>query len=187
VDGHLTDVPIESVYSGVVSLRGIRLLLFLAELNKLEVWATDVGNAYLEARTKEKLYIIAGPEFGNRVGHILIIQKALYGLRTSGLHWHEHFANCLREMGFVPCRAEPDIWLHRNGGVYEYIAVYVDNLAIAAKDPKDIIEVLENMYINSSSRELAQYHFTWGAISGKMKMAHSAWLLRASAVEMTIF
>jgi hypothetical protein len=45
-DGHLTD---ESVYSGVVSLRGFRLVMFLDELNNLEVWATDVSNAYLEA------------------------------------------------------------------------------------------------------------------------------------------
>ena len=28
--GHLTDVPIESMYSGVISLRGIRLMIFLA-------------------------------------------------------------------------------------------------------------------------------------------------------------
>ena len=59
-DGHLTDVPVDSVYRGVVSLQGIRLLLFIAELNKLEAWATDIGNAYLEAKTKEKLFIIAG-------------------------------------------------------------------------------------------------------------------------------
>lgn len=36
-DGHLTDVPVDSVYSGVVSLRGLRMVLFLAELNQLEV------------------------------------------------------------------------------------------------------------------------------------------------------
>jgi Reverse transcriptase (RNA-dependent DNA polymerase) len=78
-DGHLTDVPIDSVYSGIVSLRGFRLVLFLAELNGLQLWATDIGNAYLEAYTTEKLYIIAGPEFGERDGHILVISKALYG------------------------------------------------------------------------------------------------------------
>jgi hypothetical protein len=35
-DGHLTNIPLDSVYSGVVSLRGIRTLIFLAELNKLD-------------------------------------------------------------------------------------------------------------------------------------------------------
>ena len=51
-DGHLTDVPISSVYAGVVSLKGIRLVLFLAKLNGLESWDTDVGNAYLETKTE---------------------------------------------------------------------------------------------------------------------------------------
>ena len=58
-DGHLTKEPMESVYSGVASLRGLRCVMFLAELNKLLLWGGDVGNAYLEALTKEKLYIIA--------------------------------------------------------------------------------------------------------------------------------
>jgi hypothetical protein len=39
-DGHLT-VPLESVYSGVASLRGFRLVLFLSKLNRMELWATD--------------------------------------------------------------------------------------------------------------------------------------------------
>ena len=56
--------PVDSVYSGVVSLRGIRLIVFLAELNNMEIWSADVGNAYLEAKTSERVYIIAGPEFG---------------------------------------------------------------------------------------------------------------------------
>jgi hypothetical protein len=83
-DGHLTDIPLESDYSGVVSLRGFRIVLFLAKLNHLKLWSTDIGNAYLEAYTSEKVYIIAGPEFGEREGHILIISKALYGLQSSG-------------------------------------------------------------------------------------------------------
>ena len=88
-DGHMTKVPVDSVYSGVVSLRGLRMLIFLAELNQMETWATDIGNAYLEALTSEKVAIIAGPEFGKLEGHTLVIYKALYGLRSSGARWHE--------------------------------------------------------------------------------------------------
>jgi hypothetical protein len=145
-DGHLTDVPLESVYSGVVSLRGLRIVTFLAEHNGLELWGTDIGNAYLEAESKERVAIIAGKEFGELEGHILIIFKALYGLRTSGLRWHERFADCLRSMGFTPSKAEPDIWMRDAGDVYEYIAVYVDDLAIAAKNPAEIIEVFQTIH-----------------------------------------
>ena len=36
-DGHLTDIPINSVYSVVVSLCGLRIVLFLIELNRLYI------------------------------------------------------------------------------------------------------------------------------------------------------
>jgi hypothetical protein len=42
-------------------------------------WATDIGNAYLEAMTTENMCIIkAGPEFGELQGNLHIIDKALY-------------------------------------------------------------------------------------------------------------
>ena len=50
-DGHLTAIPAKSVYSGVVSLRGLRTCLFIGELDGMEPWVTDIRNAYLEALT----------------------------------------------------------------------------------------------------------------------------------------
>jgi hypothetical protein len=134
--GHMTAPPRDSVYSGVVSLRSIRLALLAAELNGLEIMAGDVGNVYLEAETKEKIYTIGGPEFGELEGHILIIKRALYGLRTSGARWHERFAETLRAEGFRPCNADPDLWMRDAGDKYEYICVYVDDLLCMMKKPQ---------------------------------------------------
>ena len=107
-DGHLTETPVESVYSGVVSFRSLRLVSFLSVLNTLELWGADVGNAYLEATIKEKLYIVAGEEFGDRQGHILVIHRALYGCKSSGKRWHERFSDVLRSEGFTPSKSDPD-------------------------------------------------------------------------------
>ena len=79
-DGHLTPEPIENIYSGVVPLRNLRLVIFLGKLNQLDLWGADIGNAYLEAFTDENLYIVAGPEFQELEGYILIFLTALYGL-----------------------------------------------------------------------------------------------------------
>ena len=128
-DGHLTEVPVDSVYSGVVSLRGLRMMLFIAELSGLNTWATDNGNAYLEATTSERVFIIDGTEFGEWAGHTLLISKALYGLRSSGMRWHDKFADDMRDMGFLPCKSEPDVWMRVNDGLWEYVAIYVDDLA----------------------------------------------------------
>jgi hypothetical protein len=94
----------------------------------------------------ERNYIIAGPEFGQLEGHYLIIVKALYGLCTSGLRWHERFADCLRNEGFSPCKAEPDIWMRLNGDLYEYVATYVDDLCLGMLDPKSFTDTLQKKY-----------------------------------------
>ena len=70
----------ESVCLGAVPLRGLRMMMLLAELNGMDTWTTDVGNARLEAITSEKVHTAAGPEFGEREGHTLITCKALHGL-----------------------------------------------------------------------------------------------------------
>ena len=76
----------------------MRLLFLLAAVNRLEVMAADVGNAYLYASNKEKVYIIAGPEFGeNYDGKRLLIDKTLYGLKTAAARFHEHLSSTLRE------------------------------------------------------------------------------------------
>ena len=100
-DGHLTKEPNETVYSGVVSLRNLRLVMFLAELNNLQLWGADVGNAYLQALTKI-LYIVGGAEFEELQGHVLVMHKALYGTRSGGACWHDKLFDILHQIGFKP-------------------------------------------------------------------------------------
>ncbi len=78
--GHLTDPTLEDSYSGVVSIKSLCIAMIVGIANGLEIQCGDIGNAYLELYTKEKVYFIAGPEFGELEGHIVVIVKALYGL-----------------------------------------------------------------------------------------------------------
>ena len=39
--------PVDTVYSGVVSLRSIRLVSFLTELNQAELWGADIRITYV--------------------------------------------------------------------------------------------------------------------------------------------
>ena len=56
------------------------------------------------------MYIIAGQEFGPELeGRILLIDKSLYGLKTSGARFHEHLSLKLAELGFKPTKANPDL------------------------------------------------------------------------------
>ena len=97
--GHRTDAPTESTCSAVVSLLGACVITFPAELNGMELWNTDIGNAHLESHTSEKVCFVAGAEFGELVGHTLIICKAQCGLKSSGKCWHDRLHDVLRSMG----------------------------------------------------------------------------------------
>ena len=81
-DGHLTP-PGDDSYSSVVSLKSLRISILLGELNGLNIGVGDIGNAYLEAKTEEHVYIVAGPEFGELAGHTL-------GHSKSSI-WSTHF------------------------------------------------------------------------------------------------
>ena len=54
-DGSLTQDPMENIYSGVASLRHLRLVIFFGELNNLDLQGADIGDAYLGVYTHEKL------------------------------------------------------------------------------------------------------------------------------------
>jgi hypothetical protein len=96
--------------------------------------------------TKERVYIIARLEFGPLKGHTLLINKAIYGLKSSGLRWSERFSDILVDMGFFLSKAEMDIWMCEKDGAYEYVGVYVDDLFIVSKNPKAITDTLVDDY-----------------------------------------
>ena len=76
-------------------------------------------------------------------------------------------------MGFNPCKAEPDIWMRDQGQDWEYIRMYVDDLAIASKDPLALTGSLETKY-GFSLNVLAQSHTTWVVTSFEMEAEYSA-------------
>jgi hypothetical protein len=58
--GHMTTTPVQT-YSSVVSRDSVRLAFLIAALNSLDLQACDVGNAYLNAECREKIWFVAGP------------------------------------------------------------------------------------------------------------------------------
>ena len=68
---HTTETPASTTYSSVVSRDSVRIVFMFAALNGLDILAVDVGNTYLNADCGEKIWIIAGPEFGSKSGTVM--------------------------------------------------------------------------------------------------------------------
>jgi Reverse transcriptase (RNA-dependent DNA polymerase) len=141
LDGHLTGVVEDiSTYAGVVSRESVRILLTYAALNGLDVWSGDIRNAYTQAPSSQKDFVICGPEFGTEnEGKVALIRRALYGGKTAGRDYRNHLRECMEHIGFKCCPADPDVWMREsaksNGTEYwEYVLLYTDDvLAISEK------------------------------------------------------
>jgi hypothetical protein len=139
--GHTTDTPHEMPYASVVSRESVRIALALAALNDLDVKMADIKNAYLMAPITEKVWNVIGPEFGDDAGKRALIVRALYGLKSAGADFRNHLAECMKHLGWHPCRADSDLWMKAetrpdDGFLYwAYILIYVDDILCVHHDP----------------------------------------------------
>ena len=123
-------------YSTVVSRESVRIAFLIAALNGLDVLAGDIQNTYLNAPTKEKNYFYAGDEWGADKGRLILIVRALYGLKSSALQWHNHLADVLaNKLGFKSSLADPNLWykpsIKNNGDkYYSYLLVYINDILV---------------------------------------------------------
>jgi len=144
-DGHKHPSPETSTYAGVVSRESIRIMLTYAALHDMNVMAADIRNAYLQAPTSERHYIICGSEFGlEHVGKRALIERALYGGKSAGHDFWVHLRSCMNHLGFKSSPADPDVWyrpMTRTDGteIYEYVLLYSDDVLVVSDNAKSIL------------------------------------------------
>ena len=87
-------------------MRNLRLVIFLGKLNNLEIWGADIGNPYLESVTEEKLLLLL--DLNLKIG-----KDTSLGLKSSGKRWPEALYDILKDMDFIPSRADPcvELWV----------------------------------------------------------------------------
>ena len=179
--GHMTEkLDKEETTSTMVGLDTVILASLAARCKGLKCLSGDINSAYIQAHTKEKVYTIAGPEFGPLEGQLVIIDKALYGLQTSGNAWHSKLSDDLRDMGFTPSKADRDLWIRERGDYLEYMCVFVDDITVFSKEPMLIFDTLKEKY-GYEFKEIAEPEYYNGADlsvdrSGEMTMSAKTYL-----------
>ena len=147
-DGHKTETPSSVTYSSVVSRDSVRICLLIAALNDLDIEGADIENAYLTAPCREKVWMRGDKLFGELEGKVLIVKKALYGLRSSSAAFRSFLAETLDNMGFKSSEADPDVWLRpamKPDGeeYYEYVLCYVDDVLGISINAKELLQEIQ--------------------------------------------
>ena len=101
-NGSTTEAPSSLTYSSVVSRDSVHIAFLKAKLNDLYIMDCDVGNAYLNAPCREKIWFVAGLEHGEIRGKLMVVVRELYGLKSYGSSWRAMFAEGLSEINSVP-------------------------------------------------------------------------------------
>ncbi len=140
-------------HASVVSRETVRIALTMTAFNALKVMTADVMNAYITAPNNENIWTLLGPKFGKDNGRKAIVVRALYGLKSAGVAFRSHLANCMRQLGYESNKANPDLWMEvctRDTGsgperYFSYILIYVDDILCIHDDP-DLILTQINKY-----------------------------------------
>ena len=149
--GHRTETPRDSTYASVVGRETVRVALTIAALNGLEVKAADIQNAYLTAPNKEKIWTVLGPEFGADAGRRALVVRALYGLKSAGASFRDHLADCMRTLGYLPCKADPDLWMkpcttEDGRDYYSYVLLYIDDALAIHEDAVSVLREMDKYF-----------------------------------------
>jgi len=147
--GHVTDASGVNTASSTVEPLSVRLLHLIRDKENLEVLCGDISQAFIQAYTKEKVFVRCGPEFGSYAGMLAVVERALYGMKGSSEAFHEHLAKTLRyhpDLGFKPTCFDRDVWIKDRGDGYDYICTHVDDFKIIAKEPQKYMDSLKAVY-----------------------------------------
>lgn len=139
-DGHKMPDAITLSYAGVVSQDSIvRIALVYTKLLRLDICGDDIWNAYLQAPSLEKHFVICWPEFGlENVGQCALIHWALYGGKVAGADFWHHLRSCMNHLGFTSLWLDPDVWYQRakrttGEEYYECVLHYVDDVLVVSE------------------------------------------------------
>ena len=180
LDGHRTGTPEGSTHAGVVSRDSVRIAFTYATLNGLNVCAGDIRNAYLQAPTSEKHYIVCGPEFGlENVGKIALIKRALYGGKSAGRDYRNHLRACMRHLNFVSCLADPDVWMRPakkadGSEYYEYCLLYTDDVLMISENAEKVLREEIGKYFELKKESIGTPTIYLGGRCREVKLANDA-------------
>ena len=82
----------------------------------------------------------------------MIVKMALYGLKSSGAAFRAKLAGVLRDLLYIPSKADPDVWIRpairQNGSEYYDMALfYVDDVLVITEEPMKTMDGIRAVFM----------------------------------------
>lgn len=129
-------------FSPVVRYDTMRLLLWLAVEDNLEMSQFDCKTAFLNGKLEETIFLVQPEGYDDGSGRICKLNRSLYGLKQAPRCWNLRLSQFLSTIGFNSSPLDPCVFVKRETEQFIIIAVYVDNGLILAHRKENITELL---------------------------------------------
>ena len=162
-DRHNFKTLLSIMHALFVSGDSVWIVLMLADIIELDVKCASLHNAYINAKSKKRVWLRAGNEFGVHKGKLYVLVRELFDLKGYGSAWISAIRQLTRNIEFTPFRADGDVWMRMtvdslNLGAttndrspvreryYGYILIHVDGLTVAIRRADKYIQDIICIY-----------------------------------------
>ena len=154
--GDLQNTEGEDIFSPTASMRLLKMFLALGVEVGRQVKQLDFISAFIQGKVRSRIFVfldeIVGevcPEFSKFVGRPLLLERALYGLATSGKYWYEDLDEYLQLIGFRKSTVDPCFYSRKTkAGILRLINYVDDTLYFGTTDEseEEFVKELRNRF-----------------------------------------
>ena len=150
----------DETFCPVVRFESVRTMVAMAVQNGLKLHQMDVTTAFLNGELEEEVYMRQPEGFIVEEQEHLVC-KLKRSLKQSPRCWNHALHNQLTEMGFVQTASDPCLYVAAEGEMV-IVAVYVDDIAIAARSDAEIADVKRALAARFEVRDMGELHYFLG-------------------------
>ena len=169
----------EETYAATLAARIFRFLMALTAYFDLEAQQFDAVNAFTNAKLRSKVWVHYPPGM-RRTGFVLLLQRALYGLRVSPILWFDLLSQVMGKLGLS---AVPECaCLFQNTQLIVFF--YVDDIVVLFhRSNRDAYEAFRKGLMSQFKlREIGELKWFLGIRILRDRIHHKLWLCQDSYI-----
>lgn len=153
-----------TLFSPVVKAATIRLILSIVVSRGWSLRQLDVQSAFLHGVLDEEVYMHQPPGYADKVhpSYVCKLDKALYGLKQAPRAWYARLCRKLKDLGFIPSRADTSLFYYNKGGLSLFVLVYVDDIIVASSSQAVTDALLKDLQGDFALKDLGNLHYFLG-------------------------
>lgn len=127
-------IDYSDTYSPVAKLSTIRMLLAVGIQKGFQFCHLDVRTAFLNGCLEERVFMKAPEGIQVPEGHVLKLNRSLYGLKQSPRCWNKLFNDFIVTLNFQRSTADYCLYTRVIDDSITYLVLYVDDMLICSND-----------------------------------------------------